>query len=132
MFRVWRQCARGGCAYSQLGFGVHPPTPLNEGFLALCFPLAALQKMCGQNELRWITEVLAACAGRSTKSRETNRVRLKRAETDVGGTWRGRPLGPAQKAPGPWTLPAWGPRPWGYPQTPNHAKVLLGVQGFRA
>ena len=39
------------------------------------------------------------------------------------GTWRGRPLGQAQKASGPWNLPGGAPDPSGItPQTPKTAK----------
>ena len=80
--------------------------------------------------------VLAACAGRSTRSKGSQQtlrlshpVRVARKqgkerlrafhgqETGQGRlaaellerTWRGRPLGQAQEAPAPWNLPAWGP-----------------------
>ena len=44
---------------------------------------------------------------------------LQTPKTAKNVCWRGRPLGPAQEAPGPWILPAWGPRPpWGVPPTP--------------
>ena len=60
--------------YSQLGFRVHPPTPLKGGFLALCFPSQLCRKCAlhSKTELKWITVglwVLAACAGRSTRSK---------------------------------------------------------------
>ena len=61
--------------YSQLGFRAHPPNPLQGGLSCSLLPFAALQKMCvsQQPELRWITVglwVLAACAGRSTRSKQ--------------------------------------------------------------
>ena len=112
-------------------YRVHPPTPLKRGFLALCFP----SRLCRKR--KWITVglwVLAACAGRSTRSKGSQqtlrlshpvRVARKQAKNDFSGQagWRGRSLGPAQKAPGPWNLPAWGRDPPGGTQTAWRPKL---------
>ena len=62
--------------YSQLGVRVHPPQPpLKESFLALCFPSqfdTYTTAFESEPQLSWIGVglcVLAACAGRSTKSK---------------------------------------------------------------
>ena len=122
--------------YSQLGFRVHPPTPLKGAFL-----LSASRRSFAENvrftvKRSWIIVglwVLAACAGRSTRSKgsqqtlrlshpvrvarkpakndfsETGQVGLGPAQKVRGlGTWRGRLFGQAQKASGPWNLPGWG------------------------
>ena len=64
--------------FSIIGFRVHPPTPLKGGFLALCFPSQPCRNCAfrSKTELKWITVglwVLAACAGRSTKSKVPNK-----------------------------------------------------------
>ena len=91
-----KQCARGGCANyfrnrgaptnRALASACSPApttptilnlglaTPLKGGFLALCFPLQLCRKCAfhSKTELKWITVglwVLAACAGRSTRSK---------------------------------------------------------------
>ena len=43
----------------------------------------------------------------------------------------GKVLGPAQMGPGPWNLPAWGPRPaWGYSTAPRSDKNDANNEGF--
>ena len=111
-------------------------------------------RVTAKTELKWIIVglwVLAACAGRSTRSKGSQqtlrlshpvRVARKPAKNDFSGFragdragWpRTRPegagagnlagsLGQAQKASGPWNLPGWGPRPpGGTPQTLKTAK----------
>ena len=138
-----KQCARGGCAFyfrnrghpliarlrqhvvppqpPQL-FSIRvsgsPPNPPQGGFLALCFPSQLCRKCAfhSKTELKWIIVglwVLAACAGRSTRSKGSQRtlrlshpvrVARKPAKNDFSGFragdragWRGRPLEPAQK-----------------------------------
>ena len=136
-----KQCTRGGCAfyfrnrgaptnrpnhpnYSQLGFRVHPPTPLKRGFLALCFPLQLCRKCAfhSKTELKWITVGLLPKMCVLSAFREN---------------WRGRPPAPAQKAPGPWCLPAWGPRlpcqnrpktwVWGHSLLPDGKRSIAGL-----
>ena len=166
-----KQCARGGCTFyfrnrgaptnralasacspapSQLGFRVHPPTPLKGGLSRSLLPFALCTKCAfhRKTELKWIIVglwVLAACAGRSTRNKDSQQtLRLspfggllkerlfafQGQETGQGRlaaellerTWRGRPLTQAQEAPAPWNVPAYGPkRPRASlgPQTPG-------------
>ena len=125
-----RQCARGGCPfdfrnrgaptnralasacspapttnYSQLGFRVHPPNPPQGRLSCSLLPLAALQKMCvsQQPELKWTLVglwVLAACAGRSTRSKGSQQtlrfshpVKVARKQGKQGDFLRGRARG---------------------------------------